>query len=111
MLPLLLAIVVDVVTENAREGLMKEVLYADDLVLMSERFFKWGSALESKRLKVNLEKTKVMVCMSEGIDPCGICDKIVTLNSVLCTKCDQCIHRRCSMLKKATPSVAKFFCL
>ena len=105
-------------TENAREDLMKEVLYADDLVLMSEsmnglkeRFFRWGSALESKGLKVNLEKTKVMVCMSEGIDPCGICDKIVTLNSVLCTKCDQCIHRRCSVLKKVTPSVAKFFCL
>ena len=34
--PLLFAIVVDVVTENAREGLMKKVLYADDLVLMSE---------------------------------------------------------------------------
>ena len=52
--PLLFAIVVDVVTENAREGLMKEVLYADDLVLMSEimeglkeRFLKWRSALES----------------------------------------------------------------
>ena len=34
--PLLFAIVVDVVTENAQEGLMKEVLYADDLVLMSK---------------------------------------------------------------------------
>ena len=52
---------------------MKEVLYADDLVLMSEtieslkkRFLKWRNALESKGLKVNLEKTKVMVCESEG---------------------------------------------
>ena len=34
--PLLFAIVVNVVTENPRKGLMKEVLYADDLVLMSE---------------------------------------------------------------------------
>ena len=64
--PLLFAIVVDVVTENAREGLMKEVLCADDLVEMSEtmeglkeRFLKWRSALESKGLKV-------MVCGSEG---------------------------------------------
>ena len=31
--PLLFAIVVDVVTENARESLIKEVLYADNLVL------------------------------------------------------------------------------
>ena len=34
--PLLFAIVVDVVTENAREGLMKEVLCEDDLVRMNE---------------------------------------------------------------------------
>ena len=34
--PLLFAIVVNVVTENAREGLTKEVLYAHDLVLTSE---------------------------------------------------------------------------
>ena len=61
---LLFAIVMDVVTENARESLMKEVLYADDWQLMSEtmedlkiRFLKWRSALESKELKVNLEKT------------------------------------------------------
>ena len=34
--PLLFAIVVDVVTENVKEGLMKEVLYVDDMVLLSE---------------------------------------------------------------------------
>ena len=36
LLPLLFAIAVDVISENAREGLMNEILYADDLVLMSE---------------------------------------------------------------------------
>ena len=96
LLPLLFAIVVDIVIENAREGLVKGVMYADDLVLMSEamkglkkRFLEWRSALESKGLKVNLEKTKVMVCGSEGkvilsrIDPCGICGKRVTVNSAM----------------------------
>ena len=34
--PLIFAIVVDVVTEHAREGLLNKILYADDLVLMSE---------------------------------------------------------------------------
>ena len=34
--PLIFAIVVDAVTEQAREGLLNEILYADDLVLMSE---------------------------------------------------------------------------
>ena len=56
-----------------------------------------------------------MVCGSEGeviwsrIDPCGICGKRMTVNSVLCTKCDQWIHGRSSKLKKITPSVARFF--
>ena len=36
LLPLLFAIVVDPMSENAREGLMNEVLYEDGLVLMSE---------------------------------------------------------------------------
>ena len=45
---------VDVVTENVRNGLMSEMLYADDLVLMSEtmeglreKFWKWKEAFES----------------------------------------------------------------
>ena len=34
--PLLFAIVVDVTTENARRGVINELLYADNLVLMNE---------------------------------------------------------------------------
>ena len=34
--PLIFAVVADVVTEHARERLLNEILYADDLVLMSE---------------------------------------------------------------------------
>ena len=50
-----------------------------------------------------------MVCGSEGkfkwnrIDPCGICGKRVTVNSMLCTKCDQWIHER------KVASAARFF--
>ena len=53
--PFLFAAVVDVVTEFAREGVLSELLYADDLVLMSEtikglrnKFLKWKEAFESK---------------------------------------------------------------
>ena len=79
--------VVDVITENARRGVISELLYSDDLVLMSEamedlkeRFWNWKDALENKGLKVNTTKTKVMVSGSEGelfkskIDPCGVCE-------------------------------------
>ena len=34
--PLLFAIVVDVITKNTRKVVVNELLYADDLVLMSE---------------------------------------------------------------------------
>ena len=84
--PLLFAIVVDVITKNARRGVVNELLYADDLVLMSEtteelkeRLWNSKDALESKGIKVNTRKTKVMVSGSEGelfkskIDPCGVC--------------------------------------
>ena len=82
---------------------------------LKERFLNWRSAVESKKLKVNIEKTKVMVCGSENeviwsrIDPCGICGKRMTVNSVLCKKCDQWIHERCFILKKVTQSAARFF--
>ena len=51
--PLLLAIVMDVITENARRGVVNELLYADDLVLISEimedskeRFWNWKGAMD-----------------------------------------------------------------
>ena len=72
--PLLFAIVVDVISEYEREGLINEILYADDLVLMSEsvenlkkKFLKWKEVFESKRLKVSLKKAKVMVNSLKGM--------------------------------------------
>ena len=113
--PLIFAIVV-VVTEHAREGLLNEILYADDLVLMSEsledlreRFQRWRRALEGKGLKVNVGKTKMMVSGTEGkitsskIDPCGVCGKRVGSNAV----CMKWIHGRCTKMKKVTCSSAR----
>ena len=88
--PLLLAIVFDVVTNEIKEGLLQEVLYMDDIVLIAEsmaelheKFYGWKSAHESKGLMVNLMKTKVMVSKigqvtvkrSSKKDPCGICGR------------------------------------
>ena len=93
--PLIFAFVVDVVTEHAREGLLHEILYVDDLVLMSEswddfreRFQRWRSALDDKGLIVNVGKTKMMVSGTEGeivlskIDSRGICGNRVGSNAV-----------------------------
>ena len=92
--PLLVTIAVDVILENAREGLMNEILYADGIVFMSEsvenlkgKFLKWKEAFERKWLKVNLKKTKVMVSGLKGdvrkskVDPCAKCGKRVMADS------------------------------
>ena len=118
--PLIFAIVVDVVTEHAREGLLNEILYADDLVLMSEsledlrkRFQRWRSVLEGKGLKVIVGKTKMLVSKTEReivlskIDPCGICGKKVGSNDACCTQCRKWIHERCTKMKKVNCSSAK----
>ena len=53
--PFLFVVVVDVVTEFVRVGALSELLYADDLVLMSEtidglrnKFLKWKETFESR---------------------------------------------------------------
>ena len=100
--PFLFALVVDVVTEFAREGVLRELLYADDLVQLNETIvtlrnmlLEWKEAYESMGLKVNLGKTKVMVSggitndgMSKSnVDSCGVCSFRVKANSVLCVQC------------------------
>ena len=64
--PLLFAIVVHVITKKARDVIV-EVLHKDGVVLTSEtikdlkeKFCYRKEALESKGLKVNIRKTKVM---------------------------------------------------
>ena len=53
--PFVFGIMVDVVTENVRNGLMSEMLYVDNLVLTSEtmeelkeKLWKWKEPFESK---------------------------------------------------------------
>ena len=104
--------------QNLQEGALSELLYADDIVLMSEtimgltdRFLKWKEALERKGLKVNLRKTKVMVSSSitqdslskSKVDPCGVCSLRVKSNSVLYAQCGRRTHGRSAGVKRVTP--------
>ena len=106
--PFIFAMVMDKVTgEVVKEG--HALMYADDLVLICEtkeearqRFVAWRNVLESKGLKVNISKTKVMRCARDGapkeaaVDPCSVCGKRVGVNSIHCTTCGYWVHRRCS---------------
>ena len=84
----LLAVVIDVVTELAREDVLSELLYADGLVLVSEAVIGWKKRLKNGRSllresfgNLTLEETKVLVSggitldglsMSK-VDPRGVC--------------------------------------
>ena len=121
--PLLFAIVMDVVTEEARGGLPWEILYADDLVIMADsreqladKMAAWRNCMSGKGLKVNAEKTKVMACRvsseqvtETGASPCGVCRKGVGANSIHCTSCRKWVHRRCSGVQGSLLTVSATF--
>ena len=81
-----------------RTSLLWELLCTDDLVLMSDsfegidkKFSDWKKGIESKGLRVNVGKTKVMISSSNagsvnktGKYPCGVCHKGVGSNSIYC---------------------------
>ena len=86
---LLFAIVMEAVSCRRREGLPWELLYADDLILIADseeelrrKMQIWKDTLEDKGMKVNIAKTKVMICdryekhgcnEETGLWPCGVC--------------------------------------
>ena len=56
------------------DGLLFEILYADVLGLMAESM-EGGERVISR------------------IDPCGVCDKTVKANSVMCIRCQKWVHK------------------
>ena len=74
-------------------------------------------SFESKDLKVNLVKSKVMISgsitqdgLSIGkVDPYGICCLRVKANSVLCVQCVNGIHCRWVRVKMVTPKFSRNF--
>ena len=71
--PLLIAVVMDIVSSEARSGMPSELMYADDLVIMAptieqldRRVAQWRLSILDKGLKVNAGKSKVKVGSSGG---------------------------------------------
>jgi len=105
--PLLFVIVMEALSREFRVDLPCELLYADDLVVISEteddlikRHNKWKDNVESKGMRVNMNKTKVMISgaqqkVTQQADrwPCGVCGRGVGNNSIQCTSCQKWVHR------------------
>ena len=65
--PLLFIMLMDVLTEDVRDGSLMKLLYADDLVLCGEslndimgKYKRWKNAVEGKGLRVSVDKAKGM---------------------------------------------------
>ena len=122
--PLLFIIVLEALSRRFRDGLPLELLYADDLALVADskeelitKFTAWKAGLESKGLRVNVSKTKVMQCAADfersaqsGKYPCGVCKKGVGSNSILCCGCRKWIHHRCSGIRGKLKDTGDFTC-
>ena len=105
--PLLYAIVMDEITKDIREGGVKELLYAYDLVLLGKSGRGKNDTCTNKKtilekgLKVNVKKTKAF-CTGERTKamktfkfPCSACGKGEGRNYSLCIKCNCLVHKRC----------------
>jgi hypothetical protein len=86
------------------------MLYADDLAVMADSLEEcvtnlkaWKRGMESKGLKVNMRKTKLVVSgpgldilRDSGAFQCAVCRSGVRENSIKCSKCNLWVHKKCS---------------
>jgi len=113
----------EAISREYRVALPWELLYAVDLAVIAEteeevikRLNVWKENVESKGMRVNMNKTKVMISgecqkMRQKVVrwPCGFCSKGVGRNSLQCTSCQKWVHKKCSGIKGSMLKVAHSF--
>ena len=123
--PSLFIVVMKVISRELRFGCLWELLYPDDLAVLSDslvdlknRLADWNTSLESHGLRVNVDKTKVLVSSAEHNKisvsnpkyPCGVCTFGVRANSILCTSCDLWVHKKYSGKTDSLTDNKNFVC-
>ena len=70
------------------------MIVSDSLADLQRKFDAWKSGMEDKGLRVNVDKTKLMVSgpnlnpiHDSGKYPCGVCGQGVSRNSIFCKGC------------------------
>ena len=121
--PLLFVIVMEAISREFRVARPWELLYADDLAVIAEteeelikRLNECKENVESKGMRVNMNKTKVMISGERQMVwqkaarwLCGVCNKGVGSSSLQCTRCQKWVHKKCSGIKGSMSKVAKSF--
>ena len=107
---MLFIIVLEALSREFRTGCPWEIFYADDLVITATseaellaKLRLWKSEMEAKGLRVNMDKTKIMMSgpnlnslRDSGKYPCSVCRDGVGKNSINCPGCNLWVHKRCS---------------
>ena len=77
----------------------------------------WKEGMESKGLRVNMCKTKVMVSnrtsapvRKQGKHPGAVCLKGVRKNFIKCSSCGLWVHKRCSGIRSLLKKDPNFKC-
>ena len=100
----------EALSSQSRTGVPWERLYADDLAVTADsleeciaRLKVWKEGMDRKGLRVNMEKTKLMVSgpgldllRDSGAFPCAACWSGVSVNSIQCSQCMYWVHKKCS---------------
>ena len=122
--PLLFVIVLEALSREFRTGTPWELFYADDLVISAEteeglkmKLNKWKTEMEAKGLRVNMEKTKIMVSgfnlqtlKHSGKYLCSVGRKGVGSNSIYCAVCSHWVHKKCSGVISSLKSNPDYRC-
>ena len=108
--------------KECKNCVLHKTLHAVDLVLISEfmedlhrTFSLCISTLESKGIKVIINKTTLLVSGTEGeisrskTDPCGMCGKS-NGNSIMCTTCKSWVHKCMKRKKLPVVQAPSFVC-
>ena len=93
------------------------MVIAKSLPELERKFLTWKQGLESRGLRVNLAKTKVLVSrkadkplVPSGRWPCAVCRSGVGRNSIKCTRCKLWTHKRCTNIRGRLTRKLEFVC-
>jgi len=85
----------------------------EDLI---KRLNEWKGFMENRGMRVNMNKTKVMISgewqkvTQKAVRwPCGVCSRGVGNNSIQCTSCKKWVYKKCSGIKGSMYKVMKSF--
>ena len=100
-------------------GIPWELLFTDDLAIVADsldecvaKLKNWKDGMESKGLRVNMRKTKLMISghrldllRDSGAFPCAVCRTGVGTNSIQCSRCRLWVHKSAVVSKaKSLPT-------